>query len=326
MIRDEELSDVVSRKRFVTGEELESIDGAKLNCRYWIPHSVQPEPQGQDDEDEERPFRPVGKPKAVAFISHGFSEHLGLYEGLGMALSAENVFCFGHDHVGHGRSGGERVQINTIDHYVADMNNHCKIVKEVFPDSPLFLIGHSMGGMIILHGALTAPQLYDGLIFQGPLVIPGPDLWRFRLRLSMPWTMPVKFVLGLLEWWNPELVLGTSVLDMVTRDPDMKSRLAADPLRWKSGCKVRLLNAFVRCVEANLVRIPELHLPFLALHGDDDWLCNPAGSRELYDRASTVDKTIKIYPNGAHQLFLERAEIRNDAIEQVVEWIKKRSH
>ena len=175
---------------------------------------------------------------ALVYVSHGFSEHLAMYEGLGMALADANLLGFGHDHVGHGKSGGERVQINTIDHYVVDMTNHCKLVQAKFPGRPLFLVGHSMGGMIALSAALATPDLFTGIILQGPLIIPGPDLMGFALRLSKPWTYPVKVMLSMLEWWDPELVLGTSVLSMVTNDPEMKQHLKEDPLRWKSGVKV----------------------------------------------------------------------------------------
>jgi acylglycerol lipase len=72
---------------------------------------------------------PDKTPLALVFMSHGFSEHLGLYNLLGKAFQGRDVVLFGHDHIGHGKSDGKRVYIESVDQYVDDMYQHCKVMQ-----------------------------------------------------------------------------------------------------------------------------------------------------------------------------------------------------
>ena len=74
-----------------------------------------------------RYWRPESQPTALAFISHGFSEHLGNYHSVGNALAAKGILAFGHDHSGHGKSEGIQAYIETVDDYVADLIAHCDV-------------------------------------------------------------------------------------------------------------------------------------------------------------------------------------------------------
>ena len=109
----------------------------------------------------------------------------------------------------------------------------------MFPDLPLFIIGHSMGGMIVLRTALNHPDLFSGIIFQGPLIIPGPQLGPFDARVNSFRAPPVKAFLSVIDWFGPEIILGKVFLHMVTRDEQMAKMLQEDKLRWRRGCKVK---------------------------------------------------------------------------------------
>lgn len=108
----------------------------------------------------------------------------------------------------------------------------------MFPDIPIYIVGHSMGGMIVLRTALNHPDLFAGIIFQGPLIIPGPQLGPFDARVNSFRAAPVKAVLSAFDWFNPEMILGKVGLHMVTRDEEMAKMLKEDELRWRWGCKV----------------------------------------------------------------------------------------
>ena len=86
------------------------------------------------------------------------------------------LIVFGHDHVGHGSSHGKRVYIESVDHYVDDVVHHCLIMKEKHHDLPLFIVGHSMGGMIAIRTVLRYPHLFKGMVLNGPLIVPGPQV------------------------------------------------------------------------------------------------------------------------------------------------------
>ena len=92
--------------------------------------------------------------------------------------------AFGHDHVGHGRSDGKRAYIEDIDHYVEDVIDHCKTVSAKYPDLPIFMVAHSMGGMIAIRCVLKYPQFFKGMVLNGPLIVPGPQVEISKIKQS----------------------------------------------------------------------------------------------------------------------------------------------
>lgn len=286
-------------------EGLVSKRGQTLAGHYWYPSTKQPI-------------------RALVFLSHGFSEHLGLYQEVGTFLSDEGFLAFGHDHIGHGSSGGKRVYVESVEHYVDDVIQHSIDVQEKHPSLPLFLVGHSMGGMIALRCVIRNPELFDGFVLNGPLIVPGPQVGPLDLRAT-PWrTYISRLFLGALSYVIPEVCLGGPNLQVITRDKEKQAVLEKDELRWTGGCKVMLLYAFVVAMGDNMERLGDVRTPFLALHGSADKLCNPIGSELLYRHSPAEDKTIKLYPGAAHQLFLEFPAVRREALEDISSWLSRR--
>jgi alpha-beta hydrolase superfamily lysophospholipase len=128
---------------------------------------------------------------------------------------------------------------------VDDVMQHCSILQDQHPSLPLFLVGHSMGGMIALRCDLRSPELFQGLVLNGALVVTGPQLGPLDLRPT-PWrTRLARLLLGGLSYLGPEVCLGGPDLPAITRDPAAQALLQEDRLRWPGGCKVMLLYAFV---------------------------------------------------------------------------------
>jgi alpha-beta hydrolase superfamily lysophospholipase len=111
-------------------------------------------------------------------------------------------------------------------------------IKQKYPGVPIFAIGHSMGGMIVLRACLNHPTLFRGVVLQGPLIIPGFSIGPLDARVNFYTYVPASLLLGLLDIINPEMVLGGNVLSTVTSDEEMKSMLRKDDLRWTRGVKV----------------------------------------------------------------------------------------
>jgi len=283
----------------------------KLYCRYWPPAG-----EYQDS-----------TPRALVFLSHGFSEHLGAgYHNVGKALASEGMLAFGHDHAGHGRSEGIQAYIDSVDDYVDDLVDHCLKIRGRYESYlPIFLVAHSMGGMIAIRAAITHPIIFRGMVLVGPLVIPGATVMGvLDFRVTPLRAIPARFLLTLLDIWNPELVLGFVDYNLVTREEGIKKLMAQDKLRWQGGTKVHLLLAFLTCLKENLSMINGLRVPFLVLHGDVDGLCNIEGSRLLKRDALAQDKELIEFSGAAHQLFLELPHVRNLTIQECVKWIDKR--
>jgi len=208
---------------------LADAGGQRLFARHW------PLPEGE-------------QPRGLVFISHGFSEHLGLYQHVAAALTEKGLMPFGHDHRGHGRSGGKRAYIDDVDEYVDDIFKHARKMAGRYPNVPLFLLGHSMGGMVALRAAVRDqqdahqwPRLFSGLALEGPLIIPGmPLYWGMDLRSTACRTAFATALLTLLDAYDPEMTVGKPYLDTITSCEEAKRVLINDRLRWTGGCKVHL--------------------------------------------------------------------------------------
>lgn len=266
----------------------------------------------------------AGSAAGLVFLAHGFSEHLGQYHEVAQHLCENQFYVFGHDHIGHGKSDGKRAYIESVDHFTEDVIQHCTLIKEEHPTLKMFIVGHSMGGMITIRAALKHKEFFDGIVLNGPLIIPGPQILGMDLRSTPLKTFIGRSVLGLLSWVMPEQTLGGGDLNRVTRDQEMVETLSKDELRWTGGCKVRLLLAFVDCLQDNINQLQELRTPFLCVQGSADVLCNPSGSKLLYSESLAEDKEIKIFEASKHQLFFEIKDVRTEVFGDVSRWLTKR--
>jgi len=115
---------------------------------------------------------PESEPLALVYISHGYGEHMGYYSQLGSALSQAGLAAFGHDHEGHGLSGGERVNIADFQYFVDDVFQDCQTYKQKYQNKklPVFIFGHSMGGLITLLATLQNPSYFKGMVLTGPMI------------------------------------------------------------------------------------------------------------------------------------------------------------
>lgn len=133
---------------------LVNADGQYLFCRYW---------------------KPSGTPKALIFVSHGAGEHCGRYDELAQMLKGLDMLVFAHDHVGHGQSEGERMVVSDFQVFVRDVLQHVDTIQKDYPEVPVFLLGHSMGGAISILVAAERPTYFSGMVLISPLVLANPE-------------------------------------------------------------------------------------------------------------------------------------------------------
>jgi alpha-beta hydrolase superfamily lysophospholipase len=237
---------------------------------------------------------PSARPRYVALVIHGYGEHVGRYAEVADVLVEHGAAVFGPDHVGHGKSAGERVVIEDFEDVVADVHAVADLARAAHPDLPVVLIGHSMGGLI----AARYAQLHgDGL---AALVLSGPVIG--------DWALPRR-LLALDE--IPDTPISPASL---SRDPAVGAAYAADPLVWHGPMKRPTLEAFVRTLETVAKSGDVGRLPLLWVHGDDDRLVPLPGSRAGVEPLSGGDLTERIYPGARHEVFNEtnRAEVFSD--------------
>ncbi|XP_034027650.1 monoglyceride lipase isoform X2 [Thalassophryne amazonica] len=267
-----------------------NADGLHLFCRYWEP-------------DE--------PPRALVLIVHGAGEHCGPYDELARRLKQLSLLVFAHDHVGHGQSEGERMNIKDFQIYIRDSLQHIDLMKSLHPNLPVFLVGHSMGGAIAILTACERPNDFAGVALIGPMVQMNPES-------ATPFKV---FLAKVLNSVAPSLTLGAIESKWVSRDPKQVEAYDADELNYHGRMRVsfaiQLMGAVARIERA----IPSISWPFLLLHGDTDKLCDIRGSEVMYKNAASTDKKLKIYEGGYHALHHDLPEVVESVLKELTSWI-----
>ncbi len=243
---------------------------------------------------------PVDHPAGQVVLAHGFAEHGGRYAHVAAALNAASLSVWAPDHRGHGRSLGERANIESVWAAVDDLDRFVDLVRSQAPDGPLFLVGHSMGGLIATAYAEQHQDRLAGLVLSGALVHVAPELVALAEAEEIP-------DLGL--------------ADAVSRDPAVVAAYKDDPEVYLGPPPRGFLQAAGQ-VEEVRQRLSELRLPVLAMHGSADLLVSPQALRDLVAGVSSEDLTAVLWPGLWHEIFNEPEKDR--VIGTVVGWIGAR--
>jgi alpha-beta hydrolase superfamily lysophospholipase len=252
--------------------------------------------------------------RAVVVISHGAGEHSGRYRRVAVALAAIGYPVYALDHRGHGRSEGRRALVDRLDNAAADLDMLIDLARREQPDVPLFLLGHSLGGTIALRYALVHQDKLDGLILSGPVAV--IDLPPAPLRLAAN-------ALSAVAPWMPALGVDPAV---VSRDPGEVEAYRTDPLVHHGKLPVRTVAEIAAATEAFPEQVGSLTLPILLVHGSEDRLAPVQGSRMVYERVSSEDKTLEIYEGFFHEVLNEPPEDRARVLADIVTWLQAHTH
>lgn len=226
-----------------------------------------------------------GSPSHAVLLAHGYGEHVGRYEHVAGALVANGAVVHAVDHVGHGRSEGERVLIADFDAVVDDLHEVDRRARAEHPDLPVVLVGHSMGGLI---AARYAQRYGDSL---AALVLSGPLVGRWEAAAAL---------LALPEM--PDVPLDSSTL---SRDPEVGKAYDSDLLVWHGPFRRTTVEAIERALAA-VQEGPSLgSLPLLWAHGADDQLVPLGGTRSGIEHLRGERYVERIYPEARHEIFNE---------------------
>jgi acylglycerol lipase len=260
----------------------------------------------------ERWWLPDGDPRAVIALVHGYAEHSGRYEHVGRTLAAARYATYSYDLRGHGRSEGPRVYVRSFNEHLRDLAGFLRIVRERQPELPLFLLGHSMGGTIATLFAITRAPALAGLVLSGP---------GLRRRDDIPAIIPP--AVSLLARVIPKAGLFKLDAAQVSRDPDVVRLYDEDPLVYRGRVPLGSAAAAGRAVARIQRDMEKVSVPLLIMHGTADGLTTPAGSQALYERASSSDKTLRLYEGLYHEIFNEPERV--EVIGDLIAWLDART-
>lgn len=248
-------------------------------------------------------WTPVQDATATVLLVHGYAEHCGRYDHVAEAFVKRGAAVYAYDQRGHGRSEGRRAYVDRFEQYLTDLRSVRAHVAARTPRRPLFLFGHSMGGLAGLLHALEHPDGLRGLLLSAPALEVNPDLGT--------WLRPVAQVVGR---FFPTVPTVRGPDGAISRDPTVVEAADADPLNYHGRTLARTGAELLRAGRAARERLHELDTPFLVIHGTADPLATPAWSKRLYERAAAPDKTLRLYDGLYHETFNEpeRAPVLRD--------------
>lgn len=252
----------------------------------------------------------VANPKAVLVIVHGLGEHSGRYGNLIDALQNKGIAIFGLDHRGFGRSGGKRGHVDSFMDYIYDLKIFVNMIRDKYPNKPVIMLGHSMGGVLALKYALTHAEDLDALILSSPGLVPAIKVPAWKKNLAI-----------FLSSRIPSLTM-PSGLDATTisRDKEVVKKYLDDPLvhdKVTPRFYVEMMNTIDECIN----RCGEITLPLLLFHGTADALVLDEASKIVYQKASSKDKTLKLFEGLYHETMNELEPDRKKVLKFVADWI-----
>ena len=249
-------------------ERIDSTKCVKIFVRSWLPDTA---------------------PRAVVVICHGVNSHGGQYVWVGEQFAAKGLAAYALDLRGRGRSDGERFYVEHVADYVSDVAATVALAKSRHPGLPVFLLGHSAGGVtssvyVLEHQSELAGFICESFAFQVPA--PGFALTAIKGLSHIAPRLPV------LRLKNEDF----------SRDPKAVDLLNNDPLIAHEIQPAATVAALVRADERLHDEFPLITLPVLIMHGTDDKATVCRGSQFFYDTAGSKDKTLKLYDGHYHDL------------------------
>jgi alpha-beta hydrolase superfamily lysophospholipase len=267
----------------------EGCEGVRLFRRAWLPEA----------------------PSRAVLVVHGFAEHSGRYEALGAWLGERNCAVHAYDLRGHGRSEGRRGFVERFEHFLDDLDRMHAFVTAEHSELPLIVIGHSMGGLIVATWLRERhPDVAAGVL-SGPGLALGDAMPHWQLYLARL----VRPIAGGLS------VPANLPLDGLCTDSEVIRRYEEDPLifnRITLSLAVEMFAAAERSVEGG----SDVRVPVLLLHGNDDPICDPEGSRRFHASLADPASELRLYPGLRHEIFNEPEAERVYA--DALEWLEKR--
>jgi alpha-beta hydrolase superfamily lysophospholipase len=239
-----------------------------------------------------RSIKPKGTPKAAVILVHGFGDHSGGLQNLSTRLLDNKYIVYALDLRGHGKSAGKRGYVQSWGEFKEDLQEFEKLVAYQQPKLPVFLVGHSMGGLISLDYAIEHGERLSGVAAISPAIsYQAAAFERFGLM-----------IMNRLKPDFPFIKKGNFKLNQ--KDPDLQAKQNPEGLRHNT-----ITPALGRCLLQAISRVEKqssaLKLPFLLQYGLDDKITPPEKLRAFFRQAASTEKQVSEYPGARHRPFDE---------------------
>lgn len=286
---------------------------------------VQPVRYATDVEESDGKFEGVGdlhlyyrawespRAKAGLIIVHGLSDHSARFTGLGQRMAGSGINVYAFDLRGHGVSEGRRGHSDRFDYYLQDLDRFRREVECLTAGNiPLFILGHSMGGLITLRYIEEYDVALRGAVLTSPWLATGPSIPRWKTVGA-----------GVLNKLLPSLPIDAGIdPEYISHDPIIVSQYREDPLVHRK-ITPRLFMEASTAMGLVLSRSDRIRVPLLFLLAGDDQIVDTRKSEAFAHSLVAPDVTIRVLPNYYHEVLndFDRAQ----AVKEIRDWILGRS-
>ena len=249
---------------------------------------------------------PGEKLRAVIVLVHGVGEHIQRYMEWADLFSKEMIGFAGVDLPGHGLSEGRRGHIKSYvhtDEMIDILINECKMT---FPGIPIFLYGQSLGGGIVLDYLIRLNPKIKGAVVTAPFLKLAFEPSRSKVKLA-----------AIMKNIYPSLLQSSGlIVDHLSHDKEVVKRYVNDPL-VHDKISVSLFHEAMKAAKNSLDNAANLKVPLLLVHGTDDMICSPEGSKEFAGKTRLAE--LKLWEGGYHELHNEA--FKYEAFKFISNWI-----
>ncbi|MBX3081444.1 MAG: lysophospholipase [Anaerolineae bacterium] len=271
---------------------LTASDGTVLSTQTWLPDSVT-------------------TPKGVIVLSHGYAEHMGRYNHVAEFFTKDGFIVTGFDQRGHGRSKGK--QFGYFDKFQTSVDDLHLVVRGLNPAwraVPLYMVGHSVGGLLTLSYMIRYAPPVSGIITSGAALDIGADVSGL-----------VRGILRQVASIVPTFGVSQLASSIISKDPAVVKAYDGDPYVFRGKIPARTAVELYDAGQTCRQNLGKIERPILILHGGADKLIGPQCAEWIYDGVSSTDKTKKIYDGLYHEILNEPEKVT--VLNDIRQWIAK---
>jgi alpha-beta hydrolase superfamily lysophospholipase len=251
----------------------------------------------------------AGSPRAIMVLVHGFNAHSGYMEWPGEQFAAKGFAAYSLDLRGRGNSEGERFYVDKFQDYLDDVHTLVSQAKAEHPGLPVYMLGHSAGGVIATSYVFDHQDEIAGLICES-----------FAFDVGLPHL--VSLAIQGVSHIAPHVHLFSLNNADFSRDQAHVDRMNNDPLIAKESQPAETASEMLKAAERLKENMPSFRVPVFIIHGTEDKATRPAGSQYFYDHAGSTDKTLKLYEGHYHDLLADHG--KEQVLTDIQAWLDER--
>ncbi len=233
-------------------------------------------------------------------MTHGYAEHSGRYTHTAEYFVQQGYAVYSMDERGHGQSRGATLgYFDRFETLYDDLRRYIEWVRSQETMGPLFLIGHSMGGMLALYYTIQRQAMLKGLVLSGTLLVRDEDA-----------SGPLRLTGRLLSQIAPKMGIRDLDSSTISKDEAVVKAYDTDPNVYHGKIPARVAAEWYAASQHILSNLSRVTLPVLIMAGEADRLVSPSCSQMIYDRIGSPDKTLKFYDGLYHEIFNEPEKAR----------------